>query len=525
MTDFTSRLPRQLYQAAQVQQLDRIAIEEFGIAGFKLMQTAAAVAFSALLEHWPQASHLRVFAGSGNNGGDGYIVAGLAQQQGIEAEVIQVGDAEKLQGDAQQAWRWAQQQQVSMHSYADFDREHEAIHPHTVVVDALLGTGLDRPVEGTYQQAIDYINASDCPVLAIDIPSGLCADTGKQLGATVIADLTVTFIGLKQGLLTCQGRDFAGTIVYHNLDVPDEVFTAKSAPLPSAKRIDINTVSRALVPRTRSSHKGNHGHVVVIGGDFGFGGAALMAAEAALRTGAGLVSLITRSSHRPAILARRPEIMVLGTEDEGARIEDLIAKADAIAIGPGLGREDWSRQLLQLALGAQIAADTPLVMDADALNLLAERSQSGSSSMIRAALKRDNWILTPHPGEAAMLLDCTVAEVQDDRFAAVVELNHKWGGCCLLKGSGSLICTVDQHGPQISLATEGNAGMASGGMGDVLSGIIVGLVAQGLSLPQSLCCGVCVHGEAADLAMEAGGQRGMVATDLFQFIRELVNPT
>ena len=263
----------------------------------------------------------------------------------------------------------------------------------------------------------------------------------------------------------------------------------------------------------------------MIGGDFGFGGAALMAAEAALRTGAGLVSLITRSSHRPAILARRPEIMVLGTEDEGARIEDLIAKADAIAIGPGLGREDWSRQLLQLALGAQIAADTPLVMDADALNLLAERSQSGSSSMIRAALKRDNWILTPHPGEAAMLLDCTVAEVQDDRFAAVVELNHKWGGCCLLKGSGSLICTVDQHGPQISLATEGNAGMASGGMGDVLSGIIVGLVAQGLSLPQSLCCGVCVHGEAADLAMEAGGQRGMVATDLFQFIRELVNPT
>ena len=519
MNNSTSRLPRQLYRAAQVQQLDRIAIEEFEIPGFSLMQAAGAVAFNALLEKWPQTRHLQVFTGSGNNGGDGYIVAGLALQQGIGVDVIQVGDAASLQGDAKLAWQWAQQQQVSMTPYADFDAEDESGHAHTLVVDALLGTGLDRPAEGSYKQAIEYINLTESPVVAIDIPSGLSADTGKQLGSTVIADLTVSFIGMKQGLLTCQGRDFAGAIVFSSLDVPDEIYVSKNAPKPSAHRIDINYATRHLLPRAQSSHKGNHGHVVIIGGDYGYGGAALMAAEAAQRSGAGLVSLITRSNHRPAILARRPEVMVTGTEDEDVQLDELISRATAIAIGPGLGRSDWSRNLLQLALSAQISADTPLVIDADGLNLLAERSQTGSP------IKRDNWILTPHPGEAASLLDSTVAEIQDDRFEAVSALHRKWGGCVLLKGSGSLICISENKQQNLFLCSEGNAGMASAGMGDVLSGIIVSLVAQGLPLQHSLCCGVCIHGEAADLAMEEGGQRGMLATDLFDFIRQLVNPT
>lgn len=519
MSDFTAKLPRQLYQAAQVQQLDRVAIEEFAIPGFTLMQTAGRVAFNALLENWPQTRFLRIFVGAGNNGGDGYIVAGLAQEQGIGTEVIQVGDPTKLQGDAQQAWQWAQQQDVAMHAFADFDADLQADHAHMLIVDALLGTGLDREVEGDYKQAIETINSAQVPVVAIDIPSGLSADTGSPLGSTVIADLTVTFIGMKQGLLTGQGRDFAGIIVFSSLDVPDEVYSHKDAPSVSAERIDINYATRHLLPRARSSHKGSHGHVVILGGDHGYGGAALMAAEAALRAGAGLVSLITRSIHRPAVLARRPEIMVLGTEDEDAAIDELIARASAIAIGPGLGRSEWSRNLLQMALGVQLSADTPLVIDADGLNLLAERSQTGSPT------RRDNWLLTPHPGEAANLLDSTVAEIQQDRFAAVAELQSKWGGCCLLKGSGSLICTAADQGQHLYLCTEGNAGMATAGMGDVLSGIIVSLVAQGLSLQHSLCCAVAIHGEAADMAMDPAGQRGMIATDLFPFIRQLVNPS
>ena len=519
MTDFTTKLPRNLYRATQVQALDRIAIEEFGIAGFQLMQVAGAVAFNQLLEAWPQVQHLRIFVGSGNNGGDGYIVAGLAREHGLGVELIAVADPQQLKGDARIAWQWAGERAVQVIACADFLAEAHPAHLHTVIVDALLGTGLDREVAGEYRQAIEHINAEDCPVLALDIPSGLSADTGEQLGIAVCADHTVTFIGMKQGLLTHRGRDFTGSIHFSDLDIPEGVYSATTAPAPSALRIDINITSKILVPRTRSSHKGSHGHVVVLGGDYGYGGAALMAAEAALRTGAGLVSLITRTCHRPAVLARRPELMVLGTEDEGADVAEQISKASVIVLGPGLGRRPWGQDLFRQALSAQIAHNIPLVMDADGLNLLAQRSAN--------PLKRDNWILTPHPGEAATLLDCSVAAIQNDRFTAVRSLLQRWGGSCLLKGSGSLLCveSEDSAQAQVFLSTEGNAGMATAGMGDVLSGIIAGLVAQGHSMQTSLCCGVCIHGEAADLAMVAEGERGMVATDLFPFIRQLVNPS
>lgn len=523
MTDFSTRLPRQLYRAEQVRLLDQIAIEQFEIPGFDLMRTAAAVALNALLEKWPQARHIQVFAGSGNNAGDGYLVAGLAKEQGLSAEVIQLADPLKLVGDAKLAWDWAEQQGVAMTAFAEFDSEHEKSHAHPVVVDALFGTGLDREVQGDYAKAIEFINAVDRPVLAIDIPSGLDADTGKSLGAAVMADITVTFIGLKQGLLTNQAADFVGELIYHDLDVPHQVFSSDSSPTSSALRIDINSVAPMLLPRSASSHKGDHGHVVLIGGDYCFGGAIIMAAEAALRSGAGLVSVITRSSHRAALLSRRPEIMVLGSEDDDPQIENLISSASVIVIGPGLGRGRWARQLMQRALAAQLSRSIPLVVDADALHLLAEKRLLRTTAK-GTGIKRDNWILTPHPGEAAALLNCSTTEIQDDRFSAVRQLNGCWGGVCLLKGSGSLICSSDQSKQNVFLCTEGNAGMATGGMGDVLSGIAGGLVAQGFSLEQSLCAAVCIHGEAADLSMQASGQRGMAATDLMPFIRELVNP-
>ena len=239
---------------------------------------------------------------------------------------------------------------VQVIACADFLAEAHPAHLHTVIVDALLGTGLDREVAGEYRQAIEHINAEDCPVLALDIPSGLSADTGEQLGIAVCADHTVTFIGMKQGLLTHRGRDFTGSIHFSDLDIPEGVYSATTAPAPSALRIDINITSKILVPRTRSSHKGSHGHVVVLGGDYGYGGAALMAAEAALRTGAGLVSLITRTCHRPAVLARRPELMVLGTEDEGAEVAEQISKASVIVLGPGLGRRPWGQEFIPTGL-------------------------------------------------------------------------------------------------------------------------------------------------------------------------------
>ena len=225
MNNFTNGLPKRLYRAAQVQLLDQVVIDELGISGFDLMQKAGAAAFSTLLEQWPQTKRLLVFTGAGNNGGDGYILAGLAKEFGMMVDIIQVADRAKLVGDAKLALEWAEQKQVSITSFPDFRQQSSIDHSNTVIVDGLLGTGLDREVTGDYQLAIAWMNDADYPVLAIDIPSGLNADTGKAMGIAVEADTSVTFIGMKQGLLTGQGRDFAGTIIFNNLDLPNELLS------------------------------------------------------------------------------------------------------------------------------------------------------------------------------------------------------------------------------------------------------------------------------------------------------------
>ena len=518
-----SKLPRQLYRAAQVRELDRIAIQDCGIEGFTLMQRAAAAAFQVLLESWPQVKHLIVFVGSGNNGGDGYVMAAIAREQGLYPELIQVGNPDNLHGDARRAWQLAADKNVPGSAFdasglpggnRDYSRN------QTVVVDALLGTGLDRPVGGAYAEAIACINDLGYPVIAVDVPSGLCSDTGNILGDAVVADTTVTFIGLKQGLFTGKGPNACGQVVYNDLDVPEQVFDSADSPPPACHRIDIHQVSSILKPRVPAAHKGDFGHVLVIGGDHGLGGATLMAAEAALRTGAGLVSVITRSAHKAGFLARRPEAMVVGTEDgpqSNAAMEALFERATVIVVGPGLGKSAWSRDLLQQVMQHQVSSGLPLVVDADGLNLLAEKVGTG--------VRRNNWILTPHPGEAGRLLDCARDDVENDRFSAVKALQQRWGGVCLLKGAGSLLCWNDVDGTQIlELCSEGNPGMATGGMGDVLSGIIGGCVAQGFTLADSLRLGVCIHGESADLAAADMGQRGLLAADLFPYIPRLVNP-
>lgn len=529
MSDSLVNLPQALYRAAQVRQLDSIAISQFGIAGFDLMRKAASAVLQATLERWPHVRFLRVFAGSGNNAGDGYLVAALAQQQAIPCQVVLVGDPDKLTEDGHLAYEKALSAQVPMISLTEYAADpSKHIQPHCVEIDALLGIGLDRQVGGDYLTAIEGINESENPVVAIDIPSGLNADTGMPMATAVLANLTVTFIGMKRGLLTGQGRDFSGEIRFSDLGIPEQVYKAAGAPQPESKRIDINFATQRLQARKQSSHKGSNGHVVVVGGDTSYGGAAILAAQAALRGGAGLVSVISRSCHRPAALARCPELMWQGTEDglsgdadakhkRENRLAELLAKASAIVVGPGLGRSRWAQELFNLVLSSSRANATPLVIDADGLHLLSDRlSPNGGFS--------GKWVLTPHPGEAAVLLGSSVAAVQQDRFAAAVCLAQTFGGSCLLKGSGSLIshAALPNH---IQLCSEGNPGMATGGMGDLLSGIIGALVAQGLSLEEALSCAVCIHGEAGDLAAELDGERGLLATDLLPWIRKLVNPS
>jgi NAD(P)H-hydrate epimerase len=365
-----------------------------------------------------------------------------------------------------------------------------------VLVDALLGIGLDRPVTGVYAEAIQTINACSSPIIAVDIPSGLNADTGSVMGFAVKADLTVTFIGLKQGLFTGQAAQYCGDIGYAQLAVLDEVF-------PGFKAAATRVVKTGLPRRNRCAHKGDCGHVLVVGGELGYSGAARLAGEAALRVGAGLVSIATRVGHSGLVNLGRPELMSHGVET-AEQLVTLLAKVDIIVVGPGLGQSDWAKALFNVA----ISSGKPMIVDADGLNLLAASPTA-----------KPDWILTPHPGEAARLLNCSNADIQQDRFAAAVSLQASYGGVAVLKGAGTLIASEQR----LAVSNTGNPGMASGGMGDVLSGVIAGLLAQGLTLQDAAQQGVYIQGMAADLAAEKNGERGLLASDLMPYLRQLVN--
>jgi len=499
MTDSADRLPFRLYSAAGTRELDRITIQEFGVPGVHLMQRAGRAAFRELLRYWPEPEHLHVFCGTGNNGGDGFVIAALALQRRVPVTVWQVGATEKIRGDALAARQYAEREGVSIEAFAG------TIPSSGVIVDALLGTGLRDAVCGAYADAIGAINASGLPVLAIDIPSGLSSDTGEILGNAVAARVTVSFIGLKLGLFTGSGPDCCGAVRFSDLNVPPEVFERVAA---EATRLDLGVLAPALLPpRPRSAHKGLFGHVLVVGGDHGMAGAAAMASEAALRVGAGLVSCATRAEHVPIVVGRCPEVMAHAVRS-GQDLEPLLARASVVVIGPGLGRAAWGQQLLQRVLQSEL----PMVVDADALNLVSEGAAG-------ASLPRDRWLLTPHPGEAARLLHCSTSDIQRDRFQSARALQQRYGGAVVLKGAGTLVAAADG----VAVCNDGNPGMASGGMGDVLSGVLGGLLAQKLTVADAARLGVCIHGRAGDLAA-AAGERGTSATDLMAFLRRSVNP-
>ena len=492
-----STLPLALYTAEQTRQLDKTAIEHFEIPGFKLMKRAGAAVFNAITQRWDK-QQLTVFCGAGNNGGDGYIIAGLAKTAGWPVDIYYLSDPNKLSGDASLAFQFARDRNVPVHAF-----DAEQFPEQGIIVDALLGTGISGEVRDCYVQAITKINDSDNPVVAVDIPSGLSADTGMTAGVAINAALTVTFIGMKQGLLTGDAVDHCGELIFDALEVPDDVYPFVR---PSSHRLNYEELMSALPRRSRSAHKGHYGHVLVIGGDTGYGGAVMMAAEAAIRTGAGLVSVATKAEHIAPLLSRTPAVMARAVANNHD-LQPLIETASVVVIGPGLGQSTWSEQMLQCALESGL----PLVIDADALNLISGKKIDKTRQQL--------WIMTPHPGEAARLLQQTVAQVQRDRFAAAKQIQKKYAAAVLLKGAGSITCSTSRG---VGVSNSGNPGMASGGMGDVLSGIIGGLLSQQVPPEVALELGVCIHGKAADLASKAG-ERGMTATDLYPYIRTLVN--
>jgi len=492
-----------LYTAKQVRELDRIAIEDHGVDGYQLMQKAARFAFHTLVKQWPKCKSIYVFCGSGNNAGDGYILAGIAKNRGFDVKLHYLSPPENLKNNALLAYYYSLEANVSCQPFTNETNLTSSIDKTSVIIDAILGTGLHSEVTGKYKQAINLCNQSNAPILSIDIPSGLSANTGNPFGLAIKANCTATFIGFKQGMFTGAGRSYCGDILFDSLGISADIY--KKVPI-SGKKLSIHTTLKSIKPRELNAHKGKYGHVLLIGGDHGYGGAIFMAAEAAARMGAGLVSVATQAEHVSALLSRQPEIMVKSVTNRG-QLLPLIELANTLVVGPGLGQSSWSEQMLHCAL---ISKKT-IVLDADALNLLSKHSDW---------LKHSDLILTPHPGEAARLLNVPLPAIEEDRFKSVQAIQKKWGGSVLLKGSGSLISHKDDS---INLCPYGNPGMASGGMGDVLSGIIGSLIAQGLSKESALELAVCLHARAADVAAQQSGQRGILATDLIPIARSLLN--
>jgi ADP-dependent NAD(P)H-hydrate dehydratase / NAD(P)H-hydrate epimerase len=491
-----SSLPLTVHTAAQVRELDRHAIVDRQVPSYTLMTRAGEATFTALRSCWPFAQRIVVMCGPGNNAGDGYVLARLARTAKLDVVAVTVTDTGGLRGDARRA-------------HDDFLAAGGSAQPFSagclrqadVVVDAIFGIGLSRPVDAHIATAIREINGSGAHVLSIDIPSGLHTDTGEVLGAAVEAERTLTFLGLKLGFYLGEGPDQTGVVMFDGLGLPEEVLARSES---AAMRVDERVLARLLPPRRRTAHKGQQGSVLVLGGGTGMGGAPRMTGEAALRTGAGLVTIATQRENVPAITAGRPELMPRGVEHPDD-LRPLLERADILALGPGLGQDRWAQELLETAL----ASNKPAIVDADALNHLA-----------RFPRRRSNWVLTPHPGEAGRLLGRTTAEVQRDRLGAAREIAARYGGTAVLKGAGTLIVTGEDLP---AICDRGNPGMATGGMGDVLTGVITGIAAQTADLPHSARAGVLVHAIAGDMAARHG-ERGLLATDLFAYLPTCVNP-
>ena len=473
--------------------LRRVEVASTAASGddFALMRRAGQAAWRHLLQRWPQAQRIVVACGSGNNGGDGYVLALHALQAGRKVEVVRIA---------------APSSELAMRACDEFEAiagrcttATDGFEHADVIVDALFGIGLSRAIDGGAADLVARINRAGKPVLALDVPSGVDAQTGKVAGQAMCATATLQMIAPHCGLLTGAAIDHCGALATDPLGVDVD----RREACAFALRAD--ALDDWLQPRARDSHKGTYGHVLCVGGDAGSGGAIALCAQAALRSGAGLVSVATRAQHLSAIIATKPEIMAASVED-AAGLTGLLERASVIAIGPGLGQQAWSAALFEAA----IRTDRPLVVDADALNLLSRTPRQLPSDAV----------ITPHPGEAARLLGCDIAKVQSDRFSAAQSLAERFACVVVLKGAGTIVAARNRE-PFVIAA--GNPGMAVGGMGDLLTGVIAALRAQGLPAFDAAACGALLHGVAGDDAAADGGERGLLPSDLLGHLRRRSN--
>lgn len=503
-----------------MRELDRTAIEDMGIPGIVLMENAGLRVVEVIekyFDHQVAGKRIAVFAGKGNNGGDGLVIARHLVNKKARVKVYLLADPEAFTGDAATNMAIISKMNVPIYRLQEessLTRMQIALKCADMVVDAIFGTGFRGSPRGIAGQVIKEINAAGVPVLSVDIPSGLEADTGKVKGECIKADITVTFGLPKLGLLVEPGASVTGKLVVGDISIPESVIDRAGLNM---EMLTCDWCRQQLPKRQATGHKGTYGHVLVIGGSNGMTGAPVLAAQAALKSGAGLVTVAVPRSLQHLVAAQVPEALTKGlpeTENEVFSQEalddllSLISKATAVVIGPGISREETVKSLLAAMLPKVYK---PAVIDADALTLIAELND--------VTLPR-NVVLTPHPGEMARLLHCSTGQVQGDRLAAVRQAAEKYRATTILKGARSLIATPEGD---LYINTTGNPGMATGGSGDVLAGMVGALLAQGLTLDKASAAAAFIHGWAGDEAVKETGEMGLVAGDLVRYIPKVLH--
>lgn len=494
-----SILPTKLFTTAQVRYIEgQYALEHNGHC-YDLMERAGEAVVNEVIKLCGSPEEVWIFCGRGNNGGDGYVAGALLLERGLMVRLFAVGDPHE-HTEAATAKEYFFSRGGRIESVLPSKEES---HPN-IVIDALLGTGISSAPHAPVSEWISFINRLDATVVAVDIPSGINADTGAVPGVCVNATCTVCMLGLKPGLFTGDSVDYVGQVVFASLGIETERYGANQILERSISRTSYQEIVPQLPIRPRSSNKGDNGKVLIIAGSRGMGGAALLAGIGALRCGAGLVKIATDPCNVPAINSVHPELMTLDFADDNA-VNAALSWCDVVAIGPGLSQNERAAHLLDLVR----SSECDCIYDADALNLLAK---SGGDY-------QENRIITPHPGEAARLCGQSIEEVNDHRLECATYLQETYGGVVLLKGAGTVVC--DKR--RLTVITNGSPALASGGMGDLLTGMIAALAAGELMLRQATVLGACIHAKAGEMAQDEFGASGTVATDLEAYIRRLIN--
>lgn len=499
-----------LYTASETRKIDNLAIKEKEISGYSLMQMAAEFSLDVILREFSPVEELIIFCSKGKNSGDGFLLGSYAKEFGLDVTVVMSSSAKELKGVSHKAFKEMQDSKVKTITTKSVAKL--KVSDKAVIVDALIGTGLKGNLRKNIKDSILALNklGLKSPVVSLDIPSGVNPDTGGINDICVYADITATFVAQKRGCFTSTGKKVSGEVIYSDLEIPKRIFSKVAS---SSCIVDYEKAISEVVCREQDAHKGDFGHVLVIGGDRGMGGAGLLASKAAVHSGAGLTSLVTRPEHVTASLISCPEVMAKGV-NSGQDLEEFLTKPNVIAIGPGLGQSAWSEQMIQRVFWEAEIRDVPVIMDADALNLLAKLKLSSNLPK--------KLILTPHPGEAARLLNTSVGVIESDRFSSAAKIQSKFNATVVLKGSGTIICHKSGGKQKWGICNSGNPGMASGGMGDVLTGVIAGLLAQGLTIKEAAEAGVDLHAKAADQSSLELGEAGLTSSDVIEELRYLL---